>query len=405
MQRRDFLRLSAGVGTLLALPGLSLRFAHASGFQQHGAVLSIFLRGGADALAWLPPHDDADLYRLRPGLTSPRPGIDSNSVLDLDGFFGLHPALAPLLGLYQSGHLALVHACGAAHGSRSHFDAQDLIERGADSKLGVSSGWLGRAAEGLPGAGSDPFLAAAFGQAVPRTLASSVPAMGISELEGFDLRLREDHRELARNALHSAYAGSSRLDQTGLQALEAIEVLRAADPLQHASHPNADYPNTPFANGLRQVAQLLKSDLGLRTATLDLGGWDHHQGLMQALPPLLDQLARGLLAFHTDLGPLSDRVTVVVLSEFGRRAAQNGSEGTDHGSAGAMMLLGGGVRGGKVYADWPGLADQDLDRGDLRSTIDYRQVVGEAVAARLPEAQLDHVLGDYAWTGNRLSLY
>ncbi len=393
LNRRDFLRGSLLGAGAFALPGVSLGFAGKAG-DGAGTVVAIYLRGGADGLNIVVPHADQDYYRLRPNLGIPRPGT-TGGALDLDGFFGLNPAFAPLMPLYTGGHLAIVHAAGGTHGSRSHFDAQELMERGVNSKAGSVTGWLGRAVETLPRAGLDPFISTAIGNAVPRSLSGPVPALGISSAEGFDLSLDGAEQLAARYAISNGYGSSSSIGIAAMQTLEAIDLLKAARPTQYVSDPDVVYPTGGFGTNLRQLVQLLKADIGIRTAGVDLGGWDHHNNEAQDLNPLLDQLGRGLDAMHRDLGALASKVTVVVMSEFGRRAFQNGSAGTDHGAGNLMLVLGGGVRGGRVYAQWPGLTDSALDRGDLKITTDYRQVVAEVLAKQLPEADLDYVLQDY----------
>lgn len=395
MKRRSFLQYSLLGAGAMTLPRMALAFAPGHKGGAASILVTIFLRGGADGLNMVVPHGDPDYYRLRPALAVPRPGQGEAAAIDLDGFFGLHPSLSPLMPLYQSGALALAQACGAVHGSRSHFDAQALMERGVADPSLAQSGWMGRLAEQIPGAVSVPFTAVAIGNAVPRSLAGTVAAMGIGELGGFNLRAPGARHALVRAAIEQSYGGDSMLGAVGRQALDAIDLLAAADPLQFAPREGSDYPDTGFGSGLMQLAQLIKADVGLRLASVDIGGWDHHQGEAQVLPPLLDELARALAAFHHDLGEDSARVTVAVMSEFGRRAAQNGSGGTDHGAGNTMMLLGGGVNGGRVLADWPGLRDSDLDRGDLRVTLDYRQPLAEFVETHLGSFDLDYVLQDY----------
>jgi uncharacterized protein (DUF1501 family) len=393
LNRRDFLRGSLlSVGTL-ALPGMSLAFAGKSAGS--GSVVAIYLRGGADGLNIIVPHSDADYYRLRPTLAIPRPASATGAAVDLDGFFGLHPSFSALQPLYAEGKLAIVHAVGGVHGSRSHFDAQELMERGVNSKAGATSGWLGRAVETLPRAGLDPFISAAIGNAVPRSLSGAVPAVGISSADGFDLVLDGSAERAARYAIANGYSNGTSIGVTAMQTVEAIDLLKAAQPAQFVTDPGAIYPDTAFGANLKQLAQLLKADIGIRTAGVDLGGWDHHNNEAQDLGPLLEELGGGLAALHKDLGTLGEQVSIVVMSEFGRRAFQNGSSGTDHGAGNLMLVLGGGVNGGRVYADWPGLADATLDRGDLRITTDYRQVLSEVLARCLPEADLDYVLQDY----------
>ncbi|MGQ0799870.1 MAG: DUF1501 domain-containing protein [Pseudomarimonas sp.] len=394
LNRREFLRNSLLTAGALAIPGVSLGFAgKATG---GGTVIAVYLRGGADGLNMVAPWADANYYRLRPRLAVPRPDAASGGLLNLDGFFGLHPSMLPIQSLYSEGKLAIVHACGATHGSRSHFDAQELMERGVNNKSGATSGWLGRAVETLPRAGIDPFISTAVGNAVPRAFAGAVPAIGITSVDGFDIDLNGNAEIAARYAIAHGYSRSSNIGVAAMQTVEAIDLLKTAQPSQFISDPAALYPATTFGNNLKQLVQLLKADIGIRTAGLDLGGWDHHDSEAGYLAPLLDQLSKGLAAMHRDLGALANTTSIVVMSEFGRRAFENGSLGTDHGTGNLMLILGGGVRGGRVYANWPGLNDTDLDRGDLKITTDYRQVAREVLAAQLPEVDLDYVTQDYA---------
>ncbi len=392
INRREFLCSSLLSAGALAMPGVSLGFASKS--AGGGSVVAIYLRGGADGLNMVVPWRDDDYYRLRPQLAVPRPDA-AGGVLDLDGFFGLNPSLLPLRSLYTEGKLAVVHACGGTHRSRSHFDAQELMERGVNSKSGATSGWLGRAVETLPQAGIDPFISTAIGTAVPRAFSGAVPAVGISSVEGFDLALEGNALTAARYAIAHGYSKSSSIGVAAMQTVEAIDLLKAARPTQYVTDPTAMYPTGTFGNNLKQLAQLLKADIGIRTAGVDLGGWDHHDSEAGNLAPLLSELSAGLLALHRDLGSLAASVSVIVMSEFGRRAFENGSLGTDHGTGNLMMVLGGGVRGGRVLANWPGMADANLDRGDLKITTDYRQVFREVLAKQLPEVDLDYVTQDY----------
>lgn len=405
INRRDFLRNSLIGAGALSLPGMSLAFAPTGkSVGGQGVLVSIYLRGGADGLSIVVPHADDDYYRLRPTLAITRPGGGLDSALDLDGFFGLNPAFESLQPLFDTGELAIIHACGATHGSRSHFDAQELMERGVSSKSGAFTGWLGRAVETLPSAGLDPFISAAMGTAVPRSLSGLVAPLGISGIEGFDLALDGKEKTAARYLISNGPSAESDFGGVALQTLEAVDLLKQAQPAQFATDPTADYPTGGLAQHLMQLAQLIKSDIGLRAAGVDLGGWDHHQNQANVLPELLQELGASLAAFQRDLGVLSENVSVVVMSEFGRRAFQNGSAGTDHGSGNIMLVMGGGVNGGQVYSQWPGLRDSDLVEGDLKITTDYRQVLRELLAARLPEADADHAFPDHA-AGQAIGLF
>lgn len=362
-------------------------------------IVCLFLRGGADALSLVVPYGDPDYYRLRPNLAVPAPGTADSSALplDKDSFFGLHPALAPLLPAFAAGQLAMVHACGSPSESRSHFDAQDFMERAWLEKGGPPTGWLGRHLEIL-GGDSAPFRAIALGNAIPASLRGAAPATAIADLEQFGLQARASELPTLTVILQALYAGETALDGAAQQTLAATTALAAANPTQYAPENGAVYPDSSFGGALLQIAQLLKTDaLGVKVACVDLGGWDTHAGQAASLPPLLTDFASGLAAFATDMGARLDGVTVVAMSEFGRRAYENASGGTDHGHGGCLWLLGGGVRGGRVYGQWPGLAADRLDQGsDLQVTTDWRTVLGELVLRRLGNPGLDAVFPDFA---------
>lgn len=382
MRRRDFLKLQALAAAGLLLPRVSLAIAPRSAGTAPSVLVSLFLRGGADGLNIVVPHADPEYYRLRPTLAVPRPGGGEGAAIDLGGGFGLHPSAEPLLPLFRAGELAILHACGAVHGSRSHFDAQALMERGvADGGL-PQSGWLGRLVEQLPGAGGEVFQAVSLGSSVARSLLGEVPAMNLETLES--LAIAGGKAPWLRPALASLYAGDPMLEDTAALLFAALDRVAALDLARLAPPSGVSYPATPFGTALRELARLVLADLGVRAAAVDIGNWDHHANENAILPGRLDELAKGLAAFRAHLGEAFARVTVVVMSEFGRRAAQNGSGGTDHGAGNVVLVLGGGVKGGRIIADWPGLAERELDRGDLRVTIDYRQVLEEVILARFP---------------------
>jgi uncharacterized protein (DUF1501 family) len=348
-------------------------------------LVAVFLRGAADALNLLVPHGEAAYYRLRPGLGIPRPddarAPAGQRVIDLDGFFGLHPALAPLLPLWQAGRLAAVHACGQPDESRSHFLAQELMERGAGNPLGPASGWIGRYLAALSTDSASPARAVALGELPQRSLSGPVPVSVMRSIA--DFHLPGDEQRVARftRALGALYRASDVVGQNGRETLGLLDSL-AKIPVSQTGFPESD-----FARGLAQVAALVRSEVGLEAAAIDLGGWDTHfaqggaQGLMAGL---LADLAGGLAAFDRAMGDGMRRVSLVVMSEFGRRAYENASLGTDHGHGGVMLLLGGGVRGGRVHGRWPGLEPQQLfGPGDLAVTTDYRDVLFEMCQRRL----------------------
>ena len=407
--RREFLRAAvSGVATAVWpawLPRMS--FAPSQIALRGDVLICVFLRGAADALNMVVPHGEARYYDLRPTLAIPRPddrrAKATGRALDLDGFFGLHPALAPLMPAWRAGHLALVHACGAPDESRSHFQAMELMERGIGEATGPASGWIGRHLATLDNGNSSPLRAIGLGSQVPRALQGAVPAAALRSIT--DFHLGGDPRATARfrATLAALYGGGdSALDAKGRETLDLLDTLDTLDPVAYRPAHGARYPQSDFGLGLRQVAMLVKAEVGLEVACLDLGGWDTHiaqGGVEGQLAALLRDLATGLAALYDDLRDHADRLLVVTLSEFGRRAGENGGQGTDHGHGGAMLLIGGGVIGGRVRGRWPGLAAEQLvGPGDLAVTTDYRDILGELVRQRLGNARLDRVFPGYVPT-------
>lgn len=346
-----------------------------------GAVVVVFLRGAADGLNMVAPLGDPDYRRARPSL-----GVKESEALRLngdfphDGYFGLHPKLAALEALWKEGSLAIVHATGSEDGTRSHFEAQDLMEHGG---IG-GGGWLARYLRNRGAEVESGALAAvALGPSLPECLRGAPAATVLQSLDQFSMGEGGDAivRELRR--LYEPEAGPlGAVARDTFQALDRIDALRKEKP---APAPGADYGDDAFSASLRQVASLVKGRVGLRAAALDLGGWDTHITQETLIVPLMERLARGIAAFHRDLGEESARTTLVVMTEFGRRAAENPALGTEHGRGGVMFVAGGGVAGGRVLADWPGLAPDKLERGggltpgdynaDLRVTTNYRDVL------------------------------
>jgi uncharacterized protein (DUF1501 family) len=379
-------RLLAGLGGLgvasLGSQLVTTRVAFGATAQQAAGtgttLVVIFLRGGVDGLSVIVPRGDAALAGARPRIAVP-----DRALLPGDDRFGLHPALAPLHPLWTSGRLAAVHAVGSPDLSRSHFQAQDCLERGA-ATTSVTSGWLDRVLAAL-GPGTT-FRAVANGTALPRSLIGSEEKLVLQGLERFDLAGGEDLRDATVAALAALYTG---LDHpVAAHAQVTLQALAAARELAQAGYqPAVEYPDGGFAEQLREVARLVKAQVGLRVAAIDLGGWDMHTWIGPVddggMRRHLDDLAAALAAFAADLGPALDGVTLVAMSEFGRRVAENGNAGADHGHGGIMLLLGGGLHGGRVHGDWPGLAPSALVNGDLAGTNDYRDVLIELLQRRL----------------------
>lgn len=397
-------------------------------------LICIFQRGAADGLSMVVPHGDANLYKLRPTLAIPRPsaGDRGGAALDLDGFYGLHPALAPFLPIYKAGHLAIVHACGSPNGTRSHFDAQDYMESGAPGNKGVADGWLSRAVLACPEDRkklATPLRAVALGGAMPRILQGDAGALAIPDLRTFGVAAgppeRDRRRPAARRNRGNANANTNTsadeammaaslrptvadgfetlydtavgdvLHGTGKESFEAINTLKRLNPGSYTPARGANYPAGRFGESLKQIAQLVKAGVGVEVAFADTGGWDTHanQGTTQGqLANRLREFGQGIAALYADLGDAMSDVVILTMSEFGRTARQNGTNGTDHGHATAFFVLGGEVNGGKVHGKWPGLEVEQLnERRDLALTTDFRTLFAEVTQKHLGAQKLDKV--------------
>jgi uncharacterized protein (DUF1501 family) len=394
--RRIFLRNGAlaVVGTA-ALPSFLTRAAFGS--VENGGrtkrLVVIFQRGAADGLNIVVPHGESQYYAMRPSINIPK-----RTVLDLDGFFGLHPSLAAFQPLWQQRQLAIVHAAGSPDATRSHFDAQDFMETGTPGLRATDDGWLNRSLRSISGAPQiSPFRAIALGPSVPRILSGSEPAVAMNNINDFSIGGKNPKASRAASAFEAMYDHSSDsvLHGTGEETFDAMKMLRDADPGKYMPGPGAHYPRGHFGDSLRQLAQLIKANLGVQVAFADIGGWDHHvnEGAVEGqLSNVLREFSQSLAAFWIDLGDLGEDTVVVTMSEFGRTARENGNRGTDHGHANVMFVLGGPVHGGKVYGRWPGLDQSQLYEGrDLALTTDFRQVIGEAVTHHMGNKSLETV--------------
>jgi uncharacterized protein (DUF1501 family) len=340
-------------------------------------LVCIFLRGGADGLSLVPPIGDRHYRRLRPTLAVAAPDDASATrqerALDLDGFFGLHPSLAPLMPLFRARRMGIVHAVGSDDETRSHFEAQDRMEHGDSSASLNGSGWLARLLRASR-AGSSPLRAVALGRRAPESLLGA-PTIAVFE-EASEHRLALGRDEGYLPALSGLYAGDGAVEAAGRDALSASRRLEAT-----AGAPStADYPDHVFGRRLAELARLLRVEAGVEIATVDFDGWDTHFVQQSTLTDNASVLAGGLAAFVDDLGGLARRTTILVMTEFGRRAQENGSLGTDHGRGSVLFAIGHGVRGGRVIGPWPGLGPEDLEGpGDLRVTTSYRRVLAGLV--------------------------
>src|SRR5438128_10363324 len=393
MNRRIFLK--SGACSLVALAGPPRFLVRTAAADARGKVLvAVFQRGAVDGLSMVVPHGDPAYTTARPtiALKPPKRGEGARA-LDLDGFFALHPALAPLVPLWENRALAVIHACGSPDTTRSHFDAQDYMETGTPGVKSTSDGWLARAVKTRP-ANPTPFRAVARGPALPRTLQGDVGAISMQSIERFDVRAGSDGT--ARQGFESLYEHGVRdlLHGTGRETFEAVKMLRGVNAARIAPANGADYPRGQLGEALRQIAQLIKANVGLEVAFADMQGWDTHvgQGAERGQLALrFREFGAALAAFAQDLGGKMADVVVLTMSEFGRTVAENGNRGTDHGHATAMLVLGGDVRGGRVYGRWPGLAGHPLFEGrDLAVTTDFRTLFTEVATRHLgaPSAPL-----------------
>lgn len=407
--RRVFVRNSAlaVVGTSI-VPSFLTRaaFGAAQPMGRNKRLVVIFQRGAADGLNIVVPHGEPQYYAMRPSINIPR-----NAAIDLDGFFGLHPSLSPFVPLWQERHLAIVHAAGSPDPTRSHFDAQDFMETGTPGVKVTEDGWLNRSLHGMAVSGqASPFRAISLGPSMPRILSGPEPAVALNNINDFSVGGRNPKPWLAASAFEAMYDHSSDavLHGTGEETFDAIRILRSADPGKYTPAPGANYPKGRFGDSLRQLAQLIKANLGVQVAFADVGGWDHHvnEGAAEGqLANVLRDFSQSLAAFWIDLGDLAEDTVVVTMSEFGRTARENGNRGTDHGHANVMFVLGGPVKGGRVYGRWPGLDSSQLyDGRDLALTTDFRQVIGEAVVRHMGNQDLAGVFPGFNTRGKFLKL-
>ena len=400
--RRIFLRNSAlamaGFGTAPLWLKRAL-YAADSPMPRKKILVAIFQRGAADGLNVVVPHGEKAYYDLRPTIAIPRPGSDKeNAAIDLDGFFGLHPSLSPLKPLFDQGRLAVVDAVGSPDPTRSHFDAQDYMESGTPGLKATDSGWMNRALprqEGKP----SPVRAVSLGPVLPRAMRGEEPAIAMQSIGNFQVRNAAAAKEFEQ--MYTA-AKNPGLAAAGRETFEAVAMLQSIQRQPYAPAAGAEYPATPFGNSLKQIAQLIKSDVGMEMAFADIGGWDHHvnevgqRASEGQLANLLRQYGQALSAFWRDMGDRMQDVVLVTMSEFGRTAHENGNRGTDHGHANHMFVMGGAVKGGKVYGKWPGLEKDQLYQGrDLALTTDFRDVLGELVARHMGNPSLNGVFPGY----------
>ncbi len=423
--RRVFLKSSALAGLVFgSAPRSLMRSVYASGSgTKRKTMVVIFQRGACDGLNTVIPYADPGYAKGRPSIAIPAPGGGRvGTALDLDGHFGLHPALDDLLPLYKEGQLGIVHAIGSPDLTRSHFDAQDFMESGTPGIKSTPDGWMNRCSGSLAKSESK-FRAAALTQSLPRILRGSSKAVALARLDDFEVREdiemsegrpmgagRRGRRRPDRlgastmaegdpkatgtpgessTAFEKLYADAANdmLGNAGRETFEAIEALKVADPAKYQPRAGASYPRGRLGDSMKQMAQLIKADLGVELAFVDVGGWDHHTAEGAAtgqLANLLRQLGASMAAFHRDLGDSMNDVVVMTMTEFGRTVRENGNRGTDHGHGGVSFVLGGPVRGGRVLGRFPKLSEENLFEGrDLPVTTDFRDLTAEILVRHM----------------------
>lgn len=410
LSRRRFLAASGATVAAAALapswlPRVALARDHRGSMRD--VVISIYLRGASDGLSLVPPHGEAAYYAARPTLAVPQPGAGTgNDAIDLDGFFGLAPAMAPLLPAYQNGHLLVVHASGSTDPSRSHFDAQRYMEVGVPNDPTLGTGWLGRHLFSVDPMNPGALLrAVGISTGLQKTLEGAPNALPVPDLDVFGLTGSAGTAAARTDAIGDMYQlVTDPQKAVALNTIATIDLLNTINFAGYATSGTVPYPAGSFAYALKTSAALIRAQVGVEAIAIDLGGWDTHnsQGTTTGfLAGLMGTLAGGLAAFYDDLthGVSPPSFTVVIMSEFGRQLNENGSAGTDHGHGNAMFVLGPCVHGGRVLTNWPGLAPGQLFQGrDLEVTIDYRDILAEIVSQRLGNPNLAYVFPTFTPT-------
>jgi uncharacterized protein (DUF1501 family) len=407
LSRRSFLASSASLSAAaIVFPDWLPRVTFAADFSStRDIIVSVFLRGAADGLAMVIPHFEPRYFSLRPNIRTPAPdSLAANRAIALDSRFSIPPAMSGLLPAYRAGDLLVMHAAGQmTNNSRSHFDAQRYMETGKPADPDLTTGWLGRHLATVPPLAAKPVLRGiGMSSGLARTLVGAPQTLPIADPGNYGIGGSATTRAARMELLKANYEGSvNPLRAAALDAVGTVDVLGRINVNGYAPASGVTYPNTGFARGLRSIAALIKSDIGLEAASIDIGGWDTHAtqdpnaGQMAAV---MQQFAQGLGAFWADVVNTGHRVTVVAMSEFGRNVPENGSAGTDHGRASVMFAMGKRIAGGRVYTlRWPGIEAAQLENGkDLQVTLDYRDVLAEIVQNRLENRNLGYVFP--GWT-------
>lgn len=406
INRRFFLKTGAlalvGISSGIAVPSFLQRTVLAAGnSSRKKTLIVIFQRGAADGLNIVVPFGDTNYYKARPNIAIAQPKAgDEQTAIDLDGFFGLHPAMKSFKPLYDNHQLAIMHAAGSPDSTRSHFDAQDYMESGTPGIKSTSDGWLNRYLQSAKIDNATPLRGIAMGNKQPRAMAGVSSTVTIGNIGGFDVRGGNQ----VSNAFEAMYGESDDkiLQPAGTEAFEAIKMIRRIRAAGYTPANSATYPQGPFGNSLKQIAQLIKADAGVEIAFAESNGWDTHTGEKPRLNALLTEFSRGIAALTQDLGDRMEDVVIVTMSEFGRTVKENGTAGTDHGHATCMFVIGGKVKGGKIYGKWPGLDHDQLHEGrDLALVNDFRGVCAETIASHFGIKNINTIFPNF---NNKASL-
>jgi uncharacterized protein (DUF1501 family) len=407
MDRRYFLKSGsialASIGVSLSAPAFLERvvLGNTVAGGKRKTLIAIFQRGAVDGLNVVVPFGESNYYASRPTIAIPKPESgNADAAINLDGFFGLHPAMTAFKPLWDSKRLAVIDASGSPDNTRSHFDAQDYMESATPGVKSTNDGWLNRYLQSKEDPEKSLFRAVSMTRTMPRVLQGRAPAVAMSSLSDFAIRAGKSSADL-QGGFEAIYAKEADpLAGMGRETFDAVNYLKKANPAQYQPENGAQYPRNPFGNSLLQIAQLIKAGVGLEVAFTDIGGWDTHvnQGNSRGqLGNLLQQFSAGIAALYQDLGQRMDDVVILTMSEFGRTVRENGNRGTDHGHANAIFVLGNSVRGGKVYGNWPGLKDDQLYEGrDLALTTDFRDVFGEIATRHLGSKDTKSVFPGYS---------
>ena len=394
--RRKFIKDSATItGGLILASQSSLASDQVKSAQTTAKdiVICIFQRGAADGLHSVVPHGDSDYFAHRQ-----RTAV--NNSIDLDGFFGLNPYLSPLKQIWDEGDLAIIHAVGSPDESRSHFDAQDAMEYADFNKNINRTGWLSQYLTETQNSNDSVFRAVSLNGSVPKSIKGDIEALTVSGLKNFDIVTHENLYVDTRTTLDSMFSNDEFFSDSSNVLFSAIDTLQNINPDDYPVDNNAEYQNNEFAKKLKTISTMIKADLGVEIACIDFGGWDHHNDLVESFKLPAQAFANGLLAFYQDMGERMQNITILCMTEFGRRVADNASNGTDHGHASVMYAIGKQVNGAQVYTDWPGLAENNLNRGDLEVTTDFREIFSELLVKRLKyQGDLSSIIPEYPYLG------